>query len=168
MLAERSQSLSTPLALDGRELSHSHAAREEEMTALFTDVWRMAAFYIALNAFLMLVLGMLVARARAVASTEIGDRGHSLINRSVRAHGSNAENAPLPLLMLLAVAALGGSIWLVHAIGAPLTLGRVLHGIAATRSADATMARFLGMALSWIAFISGIAALIWLVFSART
>jgi uncharacterized membrane protein YecN with MAPEG domain len=68
--------------------------------------------------------------------------------------------------MMLAVAALGGSLWLVHAIGAPLTAGRVLHGIGMTRSADATIVRFLGTSLSWIAFISGIAALIWLVFGA--
>jgi len=138
------------------------------MAALLTDAWKMAALYVAVNALLMLVLGMLVVRARLVTSTQIGDGGHSLMLRVIRAHGNNTENVPLPLVMILAVAALGGSVWLVHAIGTPLTLGRVLHAIGVTRSADATVARFLGMSFSWVAFIAGIAALIWLVFGAST
>jgi uncharacterized membrane protein YecN with MAPEG domain len=135
--------------------------------AALTETWKVTALYIAVNALLMLVLGMLVVRARVVTNTQIGDGGHSLMMRVIRAHGNNTENVPLPLLMMLAVAALGGSLWLVHAIGAPLTAGRVLHGIGMTRSADATIVRFLGTSLSWIAFISGIAALIWLVFASN-
>jgi uncharacterized membrane protein YecN with MAPEG domain len=152
--------------LDGSDLSPSHAHRENGMAALLTDAWRMAALYIAVNALIMLVLGMLVVRARLVTSTQIGDGGHSLMVRVIRAHGNNTENVPLPVVMMLAVAALGGSVWLVHAIGAPLTAGRLLHGIGVTRSADTTASRLLGMSLSWTAFISGIAALIWLVFGA--
>lgn len=137
------------------------------MTALLTDAWKMAALYVAANALVMLVHGMLVVRARVVTNTQTGDGGgHSLMVRVIRAHGNNTENVPLPLLMILAVAALGGSVWLIHAIGAPLTVGRLLHGIGVTRSADAAMMRFLGMSLSWVAFISGIAALIWLIFDA--
>ena len=137
------------------------------MAALLTDAWRMAALYVAVNALVMLVLGMLVVRARLRTNTEIGDGGaHPLMVRVVRAHGNNTENVPLPLLMVVTVAALGGSAWLIHAIGAPLTVGRVLHGIAVSRSADASITRLLGMSLSWIAFIGGIAALIWLIFDA--
>ena len=136
------------------------------MAVLLSDAWRMTALYVALNAFVMLVLGMLVARARVVTGTPIGDGGHAQMVRAIRAHGNSTENVPLPLLMLVAVAALGGSFWLVHAVGAPLTAGRVLHGIGVTRSADATVLRFLGTSLSWIAFISGIAALLRLVFGA--
>lgn len=137
------------------------------MTTLLADAWKMAALYVAVNAVVMLVLGMLVVRARVVTNTQIGDGGgHSLMVRVIRAHGNNTENVPLPLVMILAVAALGGSVWLVHAIGAPLTLGRILHGIALTRSTDASLTRLLGTSLSWIAFISGIAALIWLIFDA--
>ena len=137
------------------------------MAALLTDTWRMAALYIVANAAVMLVLGMLVARARALTGAHVGDGGgQSLMVRVVRAHGNNVENVPLPLLMMLAAAALGGSVWLIHAIGAPLTVGRVLHGIGVSRSTDASLPRFLGMVLSWLAFISGIAALIWLIFDA--
>ena len=137
------------------------------MASLLTDAWRMAALYVAVNALVMLVLGMLVVRARFKTSTAgIDSGGHPLMLRVIHAHGNNTENVPLPLLMMLAVAALGGSAWLIHAIGVPLTVGRVLHGIAVSRSADATITRFLGVSLSWIAFVGGIAALIWLIFDA--
>ncbi len=136
------------------------------MAALLTDSWKMVALYIAVNALIVLVFGMLVVRARAVTGIQIGDGRHSLVARFIRAHDNNTENIPLPLLMMLAVPALGGSVWLIHAIGAPLTVGCVLHGIGVTRNADATITRLLGTSFSWIAFISGISALIWLVFDA--
>jgi len=138
----------------------------QEMAALLTDAWKMAALYVAVSALTMLVLGMLVVRARAVTGVQIGDGGHSLMARFIRAHENNTENVPLPLLMMLAVAALGGSAWLIHAIGAPLTLGCVLHGVGVTRNGDAAITRLLGTSFSRLAFISGITALIWLVFDA--
>jgi len=68
------------------------------------------------------------------------------------------------LLMLALVEQPGGSIWLIHAVGLPLTLGRILHGIGLSRSTGTTPFRFLGILLTWIAFIIGIVAVLWLIF----
>jgi uncharacterized membrane protein YecN with MAPEG domain len=122
-------------------------------------------FYTALNALVMLVLAILVVRARAATKTPIGDGGLPAMAGPMRAHGNNTEYVPMGLLLMLAlVEQPGGSIWLIHAVGLPLTLGRILHGIGLSRSTGTTPFRFLGILLTWIAFIIGIVAVLWLIF----
>jgi len=71
----------------------------------------------------------------------------------------------MALVLLWALASpLGRSIWLVHGMGIPLTIGRVLHATALTRSTGPSTLRVLGMTLTWIAYIVGIAGVLWFVF----
>jgi len=122
-------------------------------------------FYAALNALIMLVLSILVVRARVATQTEIGDGGKPTMAGPLRAHANNAEYVPMALLLMWGLATpLGSSIWLIHGVGAPLTLGRILHAIGLTRSTGVSTLRFLGMILTWIAYIVGIAGLFWGVF----
>lgn len=122
-------------------------------------------FYTALNALIMLVLSILVVRARVVTGTEIGDGGKREMAAPLRAHANNAEYVPMALLLMWALASpIGGSIWLIHGVGAPLTLGRLIHAIGLSRSTGVSSLRFLGMVLTWIAFIVGIVGLFWCVF----
>ncbi|MGB8363651.1 MAG: MAPEG family protein [Rhizomicrobium sp.] len=122
-------------------------------------------FYAALNAFIMLVLSILVVRARVVTQTEIGDGGKPAMAAPLRAHANNAEYVPMALILMWALTTpLGTSIWLIHGLGVPLTLGRLLHAIGLSRSTGVSTLRFLGMILTWIAFVIGIVGLIWGVF----
>jgi hypothetical protein len=122
-------------------------------------------FYAALNALIMLVLSVLVVRARVKTQTPIGDGGIAKMAGVLRAHANNAEYVPMALILLWALASpLGRSIWLVHGMGIPLTIGRVLHATALTRSTGPSTLRVLGMALTWIAYIVGIAGVLWFVF----
>lgn len=122
-------------------------------------------FYTALNALIMLALAILVVRARVTTKTPIGDGGLPEMAGPMRAHGNNIEYVPMGLLLMLAlVEQPGGSIWLIHAVGVPLTIGRLLHGIGLTRSTGTTPFRFLGVILTWIAYIIGIVAVLWLIF----
>jgi uncharacterized protein len=122
-------------------------------------------FYAALNALLMLVLSILVVRARVVTKTEIGDGGIAEMAGPLRAHANNSEYVPMALILMWALTTqLGASIWLIHGIGVPLTLGRLLHAIGLTRSTGVSTLRFLGMNLTWIAYIVGIVGLLWGVF----
>jgi uncharacterized membrane protein YecN with MAPEG domain len=123
-------------------------------------------FYVALNAFIMLVLGILVTRARVVTKTDIGDGGKPEMAAPLRAHANNAEWTPMALLLMWTLTTpLGTSIWLIHGIGVPLTLGRILHGIGMSGSTGPGPLRFLGMILTWIAYIVGIVGVLWLVFT---
>jgi uncharacterized membrane protein YecN with MAPEG domain len=135
------------------------------MSLLFQSSLYAFGFYTALNALIMLVLSMLVVRARVVTQTEIGDGGKPTMAGPLRAHANNAEYVPMALLLMYAlVTPLGASIWLIHGVGAPLTIGRVLHAIGLTRTTGTSTLRFLGMIFTWIAFIVGIVGLFWGVF----
>jgi uncharacterized membrane protein YecN with MAPEG domain len=122
-------------------------------------------FYVALNALVLLILGILVTRARVITKTDIGDGGKPEMAAPLRAHANNAEWTPLALLMMWTLTTpIGSSIWLIHGVGVPLTLGRILHGIGMSQSTGPGPLRFAGMILTWIAYVVGIVAIGWLVF----
>src|ERR1700743_2627451 len=126
-------------------------------------------FYTALNALILLVLSILVSRARVATQTMIGDGGGDpRMTGPLRAHGTNTEYVPVhtPLMWACASVPPGASIWLVHGVGVPLPLGRILHGIGLNSSTGPTTARLIGIILTWIAYIVGIVGVFWLVFFA--
>jgi hypothetical protein len=134
---------------------------------LWADSIRLVALYIAANAFIMLILSMLVVRARVKTETPIGDGGNPVMRGIMRAHENNTEYVPVPLIMLLLVLMLGGT-WLpIHLIGGTLTLGRILHAIGLSRHTGPSLLRLIGMALTWLSIIIGIVALVFLVFVPR-
>jgi uncharacterized protein len=137
------------------------------LSLLFESSFYSFGFYVAINALIMLVLGILVTRARVKTQTPIGDGSIPEMAGPFRAHANNTEYVPMALLLMwtLCLPSIGGSIWLIHGVGAPLTIGRILHGIALSRSIGPTPLRLAGMALTWIAYIVGIVGLLFLVFA---
>jgi uncharacterized membrane protein YecN with MAPEG domain len=137
------------------------------LSLLFESSFFSFAFYVAINAFIMLVLGILVTRARVKTETPIGDGGIPEMAGPLRAHANNTEYVPMALLLMwvICLPAISGSIWLIHGIGAPLTIGRILHAIGISRSIGPSSLRLIGMALTWIAYIVGIVGILYLVFS---
>ncbi|HTW35923.1 MAG TPA: MAPEG family protein [Rhizomicrobium sp.] len=135
------------------------------MRLLFQSSYYAFGFYTALNALIMLVLGILVTRARVVTQTEIGDGGKPAMAGPLRAHANNTEYVPMALLLMWGLTTpLGATIWLVHGVGIPLTLGRLLHALGLSRSTGVSTLRFLGIILTWIAYIVGIVGLLYGVF----
>jgi hypothetical protein len=137
------------------------------LSLLFESSFYSFAFYVAVNALIMLVLGILVTRARTITKTPIGDGGKPEMAGPLRAHANNTEYVPMALILMwvLCLPAIGGSIWLIHGIGAPLTIGRILHGTALSRSTGPTPLRLVGMVLTWIAYIVGIVGVFYLIFA---
>ena len=123
------------------------------------------AFYAALNGLILLILGMLVTRARVKTQTTILDAGKEEVIRAVRAHANAAEYIPIALLLMIALAWLQAPMWLMHVVGASLTIGRILHGYALHQSLGVTTARFIGTNLTWISILVGsIATLVYAFF----
>lgn len=132
------------------------------MLDAINDSFHMFAIYAAINALIMLYLGVMVSRARNRTKTSIGDGGKPEMARPLRAHANNTEWTPAALLLMWATAPLGGSIWIIHAMGLSLTIGRILHAIGLSGNEGPSMMRVIGMMLTWIAYIVGIVACLWL------
>src|SRR4030081_1488153 len=92
-------------------------------------VLKMMAIYIVLNAAIMVALAANVIRMRYRTRTRSGDSGNPEMMRAIRAHGNNTEYVPIALILLLLAHSLGGGLPLLHAIGLPLPVGRILHGV---------------------------------------
>lgn len=129
-----------------------------------SDSFRIFALYAAVNGLIMLVLGILVVRARVKTQTLIGDGGKPEMAGPLRAHGNNTEWTPMGIVMMLVVLNLGGAWWVLHLVGAPLTIGRILHGIGLSQTTGTSTMRFAGMILTWLAYIIAIVAILWIVF----
>lgn len=120
------------------------------------------ALYAATNALIMLVLGILVVRARVKTRTEIGDGGNLAMMAAIRAHANNAEYVPVALLLMLILIPLRANAYVIHAIGATLTIGRLLHAFGLSRTVGTSVPRFLGMMLTWTSYLIAIVSMLWL------
>jgi uncharacterized membrane protein YecN with MAPEG domain len=114
-----------------------------------------AAVYIGINILLLVALSVVVVLNRRGKKIALGDNGDSTMLRAVRAHANAAENIPAGLIGLLTLSLLdpAGPTWVIHAIGAAFTAGRVLHGIGLNMG-TLNAGRTLGMALTYAAYIS--------------
>jgi uncharacterized membrane protein YecN with MAPEG domain len=122
----------------------------------------MLALYAAINALIMLVLGILVVRARVNTHTEIGDGVNPQMMAAIRAHANNTEYVPLALLLMLILIPLRANGMVIHAVGATLTIGRILHAVGLSRSVGTSLPRLLGMILTWLSYLIAIIATLWL------
>lgn len=132
------------------------------MSGVLSDPFHLFAIYAAVNALIMLALGVLVVRARVKTKVGIGDGGLPELGRPLRAHANNTEYTPMALILMLGLSSLGSPVWILHAVGLPLTFGRLLHGIALSRNEGPSTMRLVGMVLTFLAYIVGIVALLWL------
>lgn len=86
-----------------------------------------AAIWIALNALLLIYLSVRVGQARTRLKINLGDGGNPEMVKAIRTHGNYVEYAPLALVGLVALAAMGAHVAIVHALGAAFFFARVSH-----------------------------------------
>lgn len=132
------------------------------MPAILLAPFPVLALYAAVNALIMLVLGILVVRARVKTHTEIGDGANPAMMAAIRAHANNTEYVPLALLLMLILIPLRASAMVIHVVGATLTIGRILHAVGLSRSAGTSLPRLLGIVLTWLSYLIAIVAILWL------
>jgi uncharacterized membrane protein YecN with MAPEG domain len=108
----------------------------------------------------MLVLAILVVRQRRQFGVLIGDGGVEEVVRAVRAFGNAAEYTPAGVASLALLALCGANVWLVHAIGLMLLLGRLAHAVGLSRSVGVSAGRLAGTVLTWAAYLAATALLL--------
>lgn len=119
------------------------------------------AVYAAISALLVVALSFRVIRLRLSTRTGIGDGGHQDLARCIRAHANAVEYLPLALLLLLLVEWSQTLPVIVHGFGIALVLGRLLHAIGLSRSAGASLPRFIGMLLTLLCLLGMATLLLW-------
>ena len=117
-------------------------------------------------AIIFFVLIMQVIFLRSSLSLSIGDGGNKDLHERIRRHGNFVEWVPMVLILLLVAEARGtGTLWL-HAAGALLTIGRVLHPLGLKADAPTHPLRIAGNVGAMLATIILIVSLILSQFSA--
>ncbi|HRK65193.1 MAG TPA: MAPEG family protein [Terricaulis sp.] len=113
-----------------------------------------AAIYVGINILILLVLSYLVMAGRRRHKIVLGDGNNDDFIRAQRAHANAAEYIPAGLIGIVVLALLepAAPIWLLHASGISLTLGRILHGMGLHQGA-LTFGRMAGTALTWLSYL---------------
>lgn len=121
-----------------------------------------AALYAGINIFILLVLAVLVMMGRRKHKIVLGDGQNEAFTRAVRAHANAAEYIPAGLVGLVTLALFDPAtpVWLLHAAGISLTLGRILHGWGLHAGAF-NFGRAGGIMLTWLSYLLIAAGLIY-------
>ena len=125
----------------------------------FTAV-QAASLWSGLLILLLIGLSGVVVRRRRRHLIAFGDAGNEQMTTAARAFGNAAEYIPAGLIALVLLALLGAPVHLIHAVGATLLLGRIVHALGLLFQKGPSLGRVLGMALTWIALLVGAVALV--------
>lgn len=109
------------------------------------------ALYAALLAPLLIVLSVRVIVFRRAERVSLGDGGHAVLLRRVRAHANFIEYAPFALILLGVLESLHAAPLLLHAAGASLLAGRIAHAMALSNPRGIMVLRVAGMMLTFAA-----------------
>lgn len=105
--------------------------------------------YAGALAFVLLALSMRVIQARGQSKVYMGDGGNALLLRRMRGHANFAEYVPLALILMALLETRGMAPWVLHALGASLLTGRLLHAYTFGFSTHFMPGRFGGTVLTW-------------------
>lgn len=105
-------------------------------------------------------LSVRVSQLRRPLKVNIGDGGHEILARRIRAHGNFAENVPLFLVLIGFIElAVGGDLWLWGA-AILFILARIAHVFGMDRG-GANPLRVVGIAVTWLVLLGlGITAIV--------
>ncbi len=109
--------------------------------------------YVGLLGLWFIVLGARVMQGRGSSKVSLGDGGDPILLRRIRGHANFAEYVPLTLLMLAVLELSHFSIYLLHALGIMLLVGRLLHGYAFAFSEEFVFGRMWGTILTYLVLL---------------
>ncbi len=109
--------------------------------------------YAALAAVILIVLALRVIGARRSRRVALGDGADEDLARRIRAQGNFTEYAPLALVLILLLELGGAPARQLHALGAALILGRIVHAWSLT--AQSGNGRLIGMTLTIFVLAAG-------------
>lgn len=119
------------------------------------DSFAAVALYAGLNAILLVILSINAGIRRGGATIQPGTFGEGALTRAIRAHGNFTENAPLALLLLVALALTNTAALPIHVLGATFTFGRIVQAFGMMRAKHPNILRFIGNIFTWLVLLGG-------------
>ncbi len=124
-----------------------------------------AGLYLALNLILLFILGFRAIKARQTTGIGLGHGDNEDMMRAMRIHANFAEYAPLPLIGLFALGALGASAMVIHVFGIVFTLARYAHAFGFTSAGEGRpLGRFYGIIFTGLTILAEALALLYFIF----
>lgn len=119
-------------------------------------------FYAGALALWFLVLSIRVIQGRfGPDAPGLGDGGNPTMLRRIRGHANFVEYVPMILVLMVLLEISGTAPWIIHALGAALLVGRLLHGYAFAFTDEFIFGRSAGIVLTFGALLaSAILALV--------
>lgn len=124
------------------------------------SVLQAAGLWSGLMILLLVLLAFRVVANRRKHKVLFGDGGVPQVVLATRAFGNAAEYIPVGIGALILLALLGYPLWSVHAVGATLLAGRVIHGFGLSHGRGPGAGRMIGMVLTLAALIGAAGALV--------
>lgn len=112
-----------------------------------------AALWSGLLLIWLVALSLRVVLARRRHRVSLGDGGVGALSVAARGFGNASEYIPAGVGALILMGAMGFTPVAVHAVGAALLLGRLVHPFG-LKPDGVTLARALGMLLTWVPLIA--------------
>jgi uncharacterized membrane protein YecN with MAPEG domain len=108
-------------------------------------------------------LSLMVIKLRRGLKVGLGDGGHDVLNRAIRAQANASEYIPIGLVLLVCLELNGAPMWLPGILAIAFVAGRVMHAIGIRTKQAAPAARVFGMVLTLTTILlMGFANLLWL------
>jgi uncharacterized membrane protein YecN with MAPEG domain len=106
--------------------------------------------YAGLLGLLLVALSLNASRARMAQRVSVGDGGNTLVMKAMRTQANFVEYAPMAVLLLALLEAQGAPHWALHALGAALFIGRILHAYGFGRTPQIVLLRRIGIVLTFL------------------
>lgn len=110
--------------------------------------------YAALLAFVFVGLSIHAIKQRRRYQVALGDGEKPELMRAMRAHANFAEYVPLALVLVWMAEAVAYPVWVVHALGMALLMGRLFHAYGITQINENFFFRVFGMSLTFLVLLS--------------
>lgn len=111
-------------------------------------------------ALLLVALSINVVRHRSRTKISLGAEADQTLNEAARVFGNCAEYVPIGLLAMAMAEANGAAPVLLYTIGGLLASGRAIHVFGLDAARPVTVARIVGMILTWAAIGLGALSLL--------
>lgn len=122
------------------------------------------ALYGGILGLLALILSIRITVMRARTKIVLQDGGNQDMVAAVRCFGNFAEYVPLALILIAVLEINGASATTLHALGAALVAGRVIHPFGLDANKPITIGRVVGQSLTWgvvLAASARLLAMVW-------